>query len=40
VCSGQLICRDNTDCTDASQPTCCPTVGTMEPWGRCNVACP
>jgi hypothetical protein len=40
VGQAQLICRDNTDCTDSGQSVCCPTVGTMEPWGRCAPACP
>jgi hypothetical protein len=42
TCAGQqqLICRDNADCTDFGASQCCPTVGTMEPWGRCNAACP
>lgn len=40
ACSGYTICRDNNDCTDPSKPTCCPAIATMEPWGRCNVACP
>jgi hypothetical protein len=42
TCAGQgrLICRDNTDCTDATQPNCCASVGTLEPWGRCNAVCP
>jgi hypothetical protein len=41
TCTGQqLVCRDNADCTTAGQPNCCPSVGTMEPWGRCAPTCP
>ncbi len=39
ACSGYVICRDDDDCA-ANMPKCCPAIGTMEPWGRCYVACP
>ncbi len=39
TCPGSVICRESTDCP-AVAPICCPSIGTMEPWGRCNVGCP
>lgn len=40
TCSGQTICRDNADCVNSGMPMCCPSIGTMEPWGKCSNACP
>lgn len=39
-CPNQTICRDNADCTNPNQPSCCAVIGTMEPWGRCATLCP
>ncbi|HEU4611324.1 MAG TPA: hypothetical protein VFS15_04580 [Kofleriaceae bacterium] len=39
ACQAQ-ICLDNADCTGASGSTCCPSIGTGEPWGRCYPICP
>ncbi len=40
TCSGQTICRDAADCVNSGASMCCPSIGTMEPWGKCSNVCP
>jgi hypothetical protein len=40
ACSSGTICLEAADCPSTTPMCCMGLGGTMEPWGRCNVACP